>query len=99
MISYRITSKSISQTPVSTSGDVNKDKIFNRAISKAIKVFSPGDKVMFIGLKRKAEVLEILLDINRVSWKGEKPFFIKIKFEDNDQVVLSHSSSLKRVKK
>jgi len=99
MISYRITSKSTSPSGTNTSGNNARDKIFQRAVKKASKNLPDGQLVEFIGNKRKATVIEVVKDINKVHWKGEKPFYIKIKFHDNDQCVLCHSSSLRKVNK
>jgi hypothetical protein len=65
---------------------------------KASKTFPVGQAVEFIGNKRKADIVEVLKDINKVHWKGDKPFYIKIKFRDTEQCVLCHSSSLRKVK-
>jgi hypothetical protein len=47
------------------------------------------------GGQREAQVVEVVLDIDKISWKGHKPFFIKVKFYDNGQLALVHTSSLK----
>ena len=96
MISYQIISKHISHKPAATL-DERKLKVFERATSRAINVFKPGARVLFGG-NRPAHVVEVVLDINLINWKGMKPFFIKIKFEDTGDIGLAHASSL-RLKK
>ena len=93
MISYQIISKHISHKPAATLND-RKLKIFERATKRAINIFKPGVRVLFGG-NRPAHVVEVVLDIKSVNWKGIKPFFIKIKFEDTGDIGLAHSSSLR----
>jgi hypothetical protein len=59
-----------------------------------VQLFKPGTHVVFGG-QREAQVVEVVLDIDKISWKGHKPFFIKVKFYDNGQLALVHTSSLK----
>ena len=94
MISYKIISKNISQKPLLTSDEHVRAKIFERATSRAVKIFKPETRVVFGG-QRQGVVVEVVLDIHSISWKGHKPFFIKVKFDDNGQVALVHTSSLK----
>lgn len=98
MITYRITSKSTNQTPETTS-DRLKNRVLARASTKAAKDFPVGCTVVFGGSGRKAEVLAVHTEMENVHWKKLKPFFIRIKFLDNDQVVLCHGSSLRRKSK
>lgn len=95
MISYRITSKTSATIPDNTSG---KDLILSRAVKKATHLYKVGDLFSWRGSKRKGTILEIVAEPTRVHWKGEKPFFIKLKFDDNGQTVLAHASSIKKVK-
>lgn len=99
MITYRITSKSSNHKPTSSSDNSVRDKILSRASTKAAVVTPVGSQVQLIGTKRVGEVLAILTDPAQAHWKKEKPFFIKVKFFDNDQVIFTHSSSLRRKRK
>lgn len=100
MITYRITSKI---TPSANSSankeDQVKTKILLKALQKAQKVFPLGCTVKFKGTNREATVLGYRSTITESVWKGQKPFFIQIKFHDDlkPDVVLVHSSSLTRV--
>ena len=97
MISYKIISKNTPHLPIPTLNNTIKDKIFARATSKAVQIYKPNTKVIFGG-QREAVVVEVVLDMERISWKGHKPFFIKVKFDDNGQLALVHASSLKVMK-
>lgn len=102
MITYRITSKIIPNTVSSANKeDQVKTKILLRALQKAQKVFPLGCTVKFKGTNREATVISYRSTITDSVWKGQKPFFIQIKFHDdlNPTVVLVHSSSLNRVAK
>jgi hypothetical protein len=99
MITYRITSKNtqIKQKPSSDKEEVLA-RILERASTKATKLFPVGSKVVWVGSKREGEVLAVHTEMSKVHWKKEKPFFIRIKFLDNEQIVLTHSSSIRRKK-
>jgi len=102
MITYKITSKHIPLQPATTSPKPSQDhleKILRKATIKAFKVFPPGCSVRFKGSKREGTVMGIRVKVDDCSWKGQKPFFINVKFHDDQPVnnVLAHSSSLERI--
>jgi len=99
MITYRITSKTTSEKPSSSSSKEGVlERILERASTKATKLFPVGSKIVWVGSKREGEVLAVHTEMSKVHWKKEKPFFIRIKFLDNEQIVLTHSSSIRRKK-
>lgn len=100
MITYRITSKSTSQEQSHTL-DAKEQKlqtILDRAVKRAVINYPIGCTVELLGSKRRAEVLDIFMTVEKAHWKKLKPFFIRIKFQDNGQVVLTHGSSIRRKK-
>ena len=100
MITYRLTSKSISPTVPLNKDEVRRIKILARASKKCARRMGTGTRVAFNSSPvREAVVVKLYTNLDDpIHWKGDKPFFIRIKFDDNGQEVLTHSSSLRVIK-
>ena len=87
MITYRITSKKTPAKPARISRESTEaaklEKILRKASLKAFKVFPVGSTVKFKGTNREGTVIAIRTTMEDVSFKGEKPFFINIRFHDD----------------
>lgn len=99
MITYRITSKSTQSTNSSVKDDP-KEKILLKALQKAQRTFPLGATVRAKGSKREGTVMSYRTTVDTAAWKGQKPFFIFIKFHDDrpQNTVLAHSSSIMKVR-
>ena len=72
-----------------------KPLVFERALSRnSLKI---GDKVKIRGTNLRAEITDVIKDIDKVQWERNRPYFIWLSC--NGEEMYAHPAQLKRMNK
>lgn len=78
-------------------GDANfKEVVFQRNHKQC--QYAADQRVKLRNGHTRGTITEIISDINQIQWQNNKPLFVRVKFDNGQEIIVNHNQ-LKRSKK